>query len=321
MVAIVDIPLVAVSLLGLATQPIFPISALAVLAYGPAPLLDYVRGLLGLGIARYINGALNRWATNNWSIRPHSDWQWPNEIAVVTGGCNGIGKAIVQALVRRSIKVAILDIEILPADLSGVETVSYWKCDITSTREIHEVANQIRKTLGNPSILINNAGIAHFHSIIDAPEERVKRVLGVNLGALWSTTKEFLPSMITRNKGHIVTVASVASFIGMAKTVDYCASKAGALAFHEGLGSEIKHVYKSPGVMTTVVHPMWVRTAMTESGSESIEKSSGKMLTADHVAEIIVRQVQSQRGSQVIIPSSWPNWIQESVRDDVANYF
>ena len=62
--------------------------------------------------------------------------------------------------------------------------------------------------------------------------------------------REFLPEMIKRNHGHVVTIASMASFIVHAQNVDYCCTKASALAFHEGLSSELRNRYEAPGVRT-----------------------------------------------------------------------
>ncbi len=325
-------------LVSLALHPALPASALLFLVLRPAQATAITRSwpigthklryvlstMLGLGLGSRINGFLNRWATNNWSTQPQDGWQWDREIAVVTGGCSGIGKSMVLGLAQKGIRVAILDVQNLPDDLSEIPVVSYWKCDITSSASIHEAADGIREQLGNPSILINNAGIANMGSIIDIPEEKLRKLLDVNLISHWSTVKEFLPSMIAQNKGHIVTVASMASFLVVPTAVDYSTSKAGALAFHEGLTAEIKHVYKAPGVVTSVAHPTWVSTPMTAPASDAIEKHHGKMMTPDHVAGRILSQIFSRRGGQLIIPDqlSWvsgirgfPNWMQEVIRD------
>lgn len=133
--------------------------------------------------------------------------------------------------------------------------------------------------------------------------------------------------MVRRNKGHIVTVASVNSFLTNSANADYVVTKTGALTFHEGLTSELKIWYKAPGVKTTIAHPSWVRTPLIE---ESILKSGQdptileSILRPEEVAEVIVRHILSRRGAQLFIPSaaapiSWlkglPNWAQELVRD------
>ncbi|KAH6883261.1 hypothetical protein BKA58DRAFT_33778 [Alternaria rosae] len=122
-------------------------------------------------------------------------------------------------------------------------------------------------------------------------------------------------------------VASVNSFLTNSANADYVAIKTAALAFHEGLTSDLKIWYKASGVKTTIAHPDWVRTPLIEemilrSGQDP--KILEKMLILEKGAEIIVRQTVSRRGAQLFIPSiavpiSWlkglPNWVQEVVRD------
>jgi hypothetical protein len=75
---------------------------------------------LALGIARKINSWLNAVALTNWQVRPPKEkWTWDSEIAVVTGGSNGIGAEIAKCLMRKGIKVAVLDIQPLPKDMEG----------------------------------------------------------------------------------------------------------------------------------------------------------------------------------------------------------
>ncbi|KAF4921767.1 Dehydrogenase RED2 [Colletotrichum viniferum] len=332
---------------GAVLNPALSASALAFLMYGPPHLVTQVttsdmvqrrigvwgletvlKILLALGVGRVLNRIQNLRATNNWSLFVRGNWSWSEEIAVVTGGCNGIGKAIVLALVQRGLRVAILDVAELPLELQKIDTVFYWKCDISSSSALAEAADSIREMVGHPSILINNAGMANRSSILDLVPEKASALFGVNLMALWFTTKAFLPNMILKDKGHIVTMASMASYISLPTAVDYSASKAGALAFHEGLSCEIKHIYRSPGVLTTVVNPMWVATDMTKDDKKAIERGgTNKMMKPEDVAKVVADQIFSRRGAQLIIPSraSWlsgfqgfPNWFQEIIRDSIG---
>ncbi|KAL1867650.1 hypothetical protein VTK73DRAFT_4049 [Phialemonium thermophilum] len=286
-----------------------------------------LRVLLGLGLGRALNRVQNLRASNHWSLASRGGWRWAEEIAVVTGGCHGIGKATVLGLVQKGVRVAVLDVADLPPDLVRLPTVFHWKCDITSPDAVHDAADQIRDRLGHPSILINNAGLAHYDSILDLPPAKLDRLFAVNALSHWHTVRAFLPTMVLRDKGHIVTVASVASFVALPQAVDYSASKAAALAFHEGLACEIRNVYRSPGVLTTVVHPSFVNTNMTAPAKQRIEARSGPMLEPRDVADAIVKQIGSRRGAQLIVPpsSAWlsglrgfPNWLQETVRDMAA---
>ena len=87
--------------------------------------------------------------------------------------------------------------------------------------------------------MINNAGIATAHTILDTSEEFLEKLFRVNLFSHWITIKEFLPAMLDAKKGHIVSIASMASYFSGCGLVDYAATKAGVLALHEGTSSEI----------------------------------------------------------------------------------
>ena len=115
------------------------------------------------------------------------------------------------------------------------DSVSYYKCDITSSSAVSETASAIRKDVGTPSILINNAGIATAHTILDTSEEFLEKVFRVNLLSHWITIKAFLPAMLEAKKGHIISIASMASYFSCAGLADYAATKAGVLALHEGM--------------------------------------------------------------------------------------
>ena len=95
-------------------------------------------------------------------------------------------------------------------------------------------AKQIKQQLGAPSILINNAGILDAHTILATKHAYLRKIFDVNVLSNWTTAQAFLPDMIAQNKGHVVTVASGASYVGVAGMADYTATKAAILSFHEG---------------------------------------------------------------------------------------
>lgn len=81
-----------------------------------------VKLLFGIGILRKVNNWLNRVATNGWRVRDDkARWDWSKEIAVVTGGCSGIGEVVVKGLVAREVRVVILDVQPLPERLENSE--------------------------------------------------------------------------------------------------------------------------------------------------------------------------------------------------------
>lgn len=174
------------------------------------PALFYVSALSAVS---YVNGILNSLAHNNFRLADPSAWNWPQEIAVVTGGCSGLGKGISEELAKKGVRVIALDISNPPKDLESNPKITFMKCDVTNSDQVAAVAQQIKTSIGHPSILINNAGIGLAHSIIDTSAADLQKIVGVNLMSHYYTVREFVPHMIEEKKGHIVTMASVASFV------------------------------------------------------------------------------------------------------------
>ncbi|KAI0204187.1 NAD(P)-binding protein [Astrocystis sublimbata] len=277
-----------------------------------------------LSVVRRLNAALNTVAANSWRYAPSSGWDWPNEIAVVTGGSSGIGKLIVEKLAASGLRVAVLDIQDLPESMKGNARVHFFQCDVTSSESVATAADSVRLAIGHPSILINNAGITSPTPILNMSESFLYKIFGVNTISHWFTTQQFLPHMIEHNKGHVVTLASIASFVALPTAADYSSTKAAAHSFHEALTCELKHVYKAPNVLTTIVHPSFVRTPLIEDYVDGLEKAGVRMLTSEDVAEPIIAQLRSRRGGQLVIPETasmisgirgWPTWLQELLRD------
>jgi len=172
-------------------------------------------------------------------------------------------------------------------------------------------------------ILINNAGVGTAETILDETEERIRRTFEVNTISHFIMVKEFLPAMIKQNHGHVVTIASMASFLVIAQNVDYSCTKASALAFHEGLAAELKARYGAKKVRTTIVHPSWVRTPMIGDLAASPNLKSS-VLEPETVVDAIVKQLLSGKGGQLILPvplsrlsglRGFPSWMQESIRN------
>ncbi|KAH7120516.1 hypothetical protein EDB81DRAFT_914163 [Dactylonectria macrodidyma] len=251
-------------------------------------------------------------------------WDRTREMVVVTGGSSGIGACIVARLVENRIKTLILDVN-LPPDKPD-NNVSFYQVDLSDSEAIASVATRIRSEHGNPTVLINNAGLGNAMPLLDLPEHKLRRVFDVNVIAPVLLIQQFLPGMLQQNHGHIVNIASQASFATQASNVDYACTKAAVLSLHEGLTQELRHIHKAFAVRTSVVHPTWVRTPMIADLVKQ-GKLNDTTVTAEEVAEKVVSQILSGYGSQIIVPSGlgWtsmirglPGWIQEVLRDKVS---
>jgi short-subunit dehydrogenase len=165
------------------------------------------------------------------------------------------------------------------------------------------------------------------HSILDTNHAYLQKIFAVNVLSNWTTVQAFLPDMIAANKGHIVTVASTASYVGVAGMADYTASKAAILSFHEALNQELKHTYNAPSILTTSIHPLWVRTPLLAPVADELAQRGAVIIEPEDVADAIVNQVLRCAGAQVFVPGSagkvsllraLPNWVQEQVRSGVS---
>ena len=132
---------------------------------------------------------------------------------------------------------------------------------ICADREsIRQAAAETFAELGTVDVLINNAGVVSGKDLLEISDEQIELTFNVNALALFWTTRAFLPAMLERNSGHIVTVASAGGIAGTAKLVDYCSSKFAAVGFDDSLRTELKS--RKSKVMTTVVCPYYIDTGM-----------------------------------------------------------
>ncbi|GFF88601.1 hypothetical protein CNMCM6936_004114 [Aspergillus lentulus] len=274
-----------------------------------------------LAVLRRVNAWLNTRTLNN-GVSDRFDWN--REVVVLTGGSNGIGRRIAQLLGDRGTKVAILDIHPPQEDQGRLPpTVRFHKCDITSPSAIAAVAADIRATLGEPTVLINNAGVCNHKTILGGTEADTRIQFEVNTLAHYWLAREFLPHMVKRDHGMVATVASLAGYTTTPNMVDYSATKAAAISFHEGLAAELVTRYHAPRVRTVMLAPGFTQTALI--GRLTPEDTwFNPLLQPETVAEQLVRQILTGNSGHVVVPGSsgwlarnlrsFPPWFQHSMR-------
>ena len=205
--------------------------------------------------------------------------------------------------------------------------ISFYQCDITSPQQITDIANRIRSEIGEPSILINNAGIGVSNTILESTPETLRKIFDVNVISQWHLIRAFLPDMIKAKKGHILTIASLASFVGVPHMVDYCATKAAVLALHEGLSQELKYIYNCPQVKTSIFHPTYAKTPLVTAWESELRRNGVEILDPQAIADAIIKQTISGKGGQIFVPErlspsaairGLPTWLQVVIRDSVA---
>ncbi|XP_020861613.1 epidermal retinol dehydrogenase 2 isoform X2 [Phascolarctos cinereus] len=192
------------------------------------------------------------------------------EIVLVTGSGSGIGRLLALRFAHLGAILVLWDIN--PegnqetcdlARKAGASRVYTYICNCSERQDIYRVAAQVKKEVGDVTILINNAGIVTGKYLLEIPDECVEKTFDVNSKAHIWTYKAFLPAMITNNHGHLVCISSSAGLLGTSRLSDYCASKFAALGFAESLCFEL-FAQGYTGIKSTIVCPFFIKTGMFE---------------------------------------------------------
>ncbi|XP_021411351.2 epidermal retinol dehydrogenase 2 [Lonchura striata] len=228
------------------------------------------------------------------------------EIVLITGAGSGIGRLLAVKFANLGATVVLWDINqeglngtVRLARESGAGRVHSYVCDCSKRQEIYRVADQVKKEVGDVSILINNAGIVIGKRFLDSPDSLVEKTMEVNIMAHFWTYKAFLPAMVAANHGHLVSIASCAGLCGTSKMSDYCASKFAAVGFAESIDMEMRALRKT-GVKTTIVCPFVINTGMFD-GVKSKWPHVLPILDPEYVAERIISAVR-QNQEMLFIP-------------------
>ncbi|XP_039312323.1 short-chain dehydrogenase/reductase family 16C member 6 [Solenopsis invicta] len=218
-----------------------------------------VIGFLLLSIFAILDGVIRSFIPKRYKMK-----NIDGEIALVTGGGGGLGRLLSLRLANLGAIVVVWDIneagidETVKLVQAAGGTCYGYVCDLCDREDIYKKAKIIKEEIGKVTILINNAGIVTGMKFLDTPDKLIIRTMDVNVMSHFWTVKAFLPIMLESNKGHIVSVASLAGQCGIPKLVDYCASKFAAMGFDEALRMELE--YEGYDIKTTVVCPYFIRS-------------------------------------------------------------
>jgi NAD(P)-dependent dehydrogenase (short-subunit alcohol dehydrogenase family) len=188
------------------------------------------------------------------------------KVAVVTGGCSGIGLATVNRFVEEGARVVIGDIDDqrgheLVGQLGGSDIATYAHVDVTSKEEVDALFALAKDTWGSVDIAFNNAGISppDDDSILDTELEAWRRVQEVNLTSVYLCCKAVLPYMLEQKSGSIINTASFVAVMGAATSqISYSASKGGVLSMSRELGVQ----FAREGVRVNALCPGPVNTPL-----------------------------------------------------------
>lgn len=231
------------------------------------------------------------------------------KIALVTGSTSGIGLSIARRLAADGATICVHGLGD-PEQIAAVEAAvssegqgeaRHFSADLTDAQAVDRLVSQVERDVGGIDILVNCAGIQHVAPVTEFPLERWNAVIAVNLTAPFLTIQRTLPSMLARNWGRIVNIASVSGYVGVPNKAAYAASKHGLLGLTKVISSETART----AVTCNAVCPGWVLTPLverqieakaTEAGVDvataatnlvSASHPSGRFVQPDHVAGLV----------------------------------
>jgi len=209
-------------------------------------------------------------------------------IAVVTGGARGIGKAVCQTLAREGARVAVCDVDYKAAEEAATEMRGQGlftfpvKLDVSCSKEVKRVFEDVINRYKKVDILINNAGICYYIPFEKISEEEWDRVLAVNLKGTFLCCQAVMQSMISQGWGKIVNISSVAAKIGgILAGAHYSASKAGVICLTKSLARRMA----PHGINVNAICPGQIKTRMTDVWSEEEKEKFVQQIPLGHFGE------------------------------------
>lgn len=229
-----------------------------------------------------------------------------DKVVVITGGSDGIGKALIEALIPLGAKVATcgrshdklytLQLEYSRVMLHAVA------CDVSKEEECRQFIESTIETFGRIDVLINNAGISMRALFLDCDMEVIRKVMEINfLGAVYCT-KYALPALLETN-GTVVGISSTAGYRGLPGRSAYSASKFALQGWLEALRTEMLHsgvnvMWVSPGFTASNIR----MAALDQHGVARGESvlNEGSLMSADQCAHHIIRAIAGRRRAVVL---------------------
>ncbi len=202
--------------------------------------------------------------------------RFEGKVAIVTGGSQGIGEAIVRRLVQEGARVYSMYVgnperpDAISAELAASGGfVKYVAGDVCNEQQVREFVEMVIAEGGRIDAVVNNAGVTRDNLLMRMSEADWDLVLNVNLKGVFTVTKAVVRQMMSQRNGRIVNITSVVGITGNAGQSNYSASKAGLIGFSKSTAKE----FASRNILVNCIAPGYIETDMTAKLSEEQRKS------------------------------------------------
>lgn len=207
------------------------------------------------------------------------------KVALVTGGAKGIGAATAKRLHAEGARVAILDIDAAGDKPFADTDVLYLHCDVTDVDAVEKAVEDVVARFGEIEVLVNNAGIQHYGTVLTTTVEDWDHVMNVNLKSAFVCARSVIPSMQRHGRGIVVNVASVQSLHSQQNVAPYTTSKTAMLGLTRSIAvdfaPDIRAVAVCPGTVDT---PMVQWTAEQSGDPEALYEEVAAMHLSNRIA-------------------------------------
>jgi 3-oxoacyl-[acyl-carrier protein] reductase len=217
------------------------------------------------------------------------------KVAIVTGGGQGIGRAIALDFAEADIDVVVADINLEAAETAAAEAAAAgsvplaFELNVADARNVEALVEKVSEKYGRIDYLINNAGITRDALMMRMADDAWQAVIDVNLTGTYLCSKAVIRVMMKQRDGRIVNISSVVGAMGNAGQTNYSASKAGVVGFTKSLAREVA----ARGITVNAVAPGFIQTAMTDALPDKAREElvnlipNGRLGTPEDVAAAV----------------------------------
>lgn len=185
-------------------------------------------------------------------------------VALVTGAAVGIGRGTAAVLAREGAAVAVVDVQVEEGERTAADLraqglrADFYRADVADPDQVHAAVAAVVQAYGGVDVLVNNAAVGVYKTILDTTVEEWDRCLAINLRGVFLMSREVVPYMQRRGRGSIVNVASVHAYQNVGATSPYAASKGGVVALTRTMAID----FARDGIRVNAVCPGWIDTPL-----------------------------------------------------------